>query len=409
MSRGALGAGSRKLALALLVLGAPLLGGCAREEPRVRNVVLISVDTLRPDFLSCYQPELATTPHVERFARDCAVFTDALAQAPSTTISHKSMLYSTYPAVHKTTRDRVPREAVASPIEALQSRGFVTGAIVGGGGLAPEIGFPKGFDSYQVLPKLATGLQLETLRSKSVQWLEEHEDDRFFLFLHMYQPHCPYSPPEEYAADLTGWYTGDLDPEGKCGPEYNAMEMSGEDYRYLQGLYAAEVAYVDNYLGDLFAKLDELELADETLVILTSDHGESLGEREYVGHNLLFDVQLRIPLLIKVPGVPGSRLADPVESVDILPTVFAALDLSPPFPFQGRNLLPRIEGRAAADFTRARFANQGDRTSIHRGPWHLIFGGPNDGTVLYRTDDDPGELVDIADQHGDLVAELQAE
>ncbi|MCP4378068.1 MAG: sulfatase-like hydrolase/transferase, partial [bacterium] len=175
-------------------------------------MILISVDTLRPDFLGCYDPDLDTSPNIDRLAAESAVFTDVLAHAPSTTISHKSIPYSVYPAVHKTTFDRIPDELVPSPIEALRNAGFTTAAIVGGGGLAPELGFPKGFGSYKVLPRLKTGEQLETLRVESRRWLKEHREDDFFLFLHMYQPHCPYSPPEKYAKRYAGWYRGDVDP-----------------------------------------------------------------------------------------------------------------------------------------------------------------------------------------------------
>jgi len=379
-----------------------LLAGCSRPSPRVRSVILISVDTLRPDFLSCYRPELDTTPHVARFAEGAAMFTDARSQAPSTTISHKSLLYSLYPAVHRTTRSQRPRESLASPVEALWARGFRTAALVGGGGLAPELGFPAGFESYEVLPALATGRQLETLRVRSIEWLREHRHERFFLFLHTYEPHCPYVPPEPWSA-RAGWYHGPLDPEGKCGRDYNRMDLDAEDYRYLRDLYAGEVSYTDGWLRDLFAALDSLDLSDETMVVLTSDHGESLGERGYVGHNQLFDLQLRIPLLIRIPGVPGRAIGDPVESVDVMPTVFEALDLPPPFPFQGRSLLAAVDG-GPAPAPRARFANQGEGVSVRRGPWHLVV---NEGLPeLYRPDEDPEERTDLAGAHRDVVESL---
>ncbi|HMB68746.1 MAG TPA: sulfatase, partial [bacterium] len=389
----------------LLAVALAVGTGCSRPEPRARNVILVSVDTLRPDFLSCYRPELDTTPNVARFAEGAAMFTDVLSQAPSTTISHKSLLYGLYPAVHKATSAHRPRESVASPVEALRARGFRTAAFVGGGGLAPELGFPLGFESYEVLPKLRTGRQLETLRSESIAWLREHRAERFFLFLHMYQPHCPYSPPEPYASRAS-WYRGDVDPEGKCGREYMAMNLEDDDYRYLRDLYAAEVAYTDDYLGDLFTELDDLGLTDETIVILTSDHGESLGERGHVGHNLPFDLQLRIPLLIRIPGSPGSVLDSPVESVDVVPTVFDALDLPLPFPPNGRSLLGLID-RGEAPPPRARYAQEGDTVSIHMGPWHLIQSGTS--VELYRPEEDPEEWTNLADRHPDVVQALRDE
>jgi arylsulfatase A-like enzyme len=369
-------------------------------------VILISIDTLRPDFLGCYDPELDTSPNIDRLAAESVVFTDVLSHAPSTTISHKSILYSLYPAVHKTRRDRAPEERLPSPIEALREAGFTTGAIVGGGGLAPEIGFPKGFDSYEVLPRLSTGEQLETLRTEARRWLRQHHKDDFFLFLHTYQPHCPYSPPERYASRYAGWYRGDVDPTGKCGSYYNSREMSADDYRYVRDLVKGEVAYVDGFIGDLLAELKRLGIDDDTMVILTSDHGDSLGERGYVGHNLLFNVQLRVPLIVRLPGLRPGRYDAPLELVDVMPTIFRALGQPPPYEFQGYDLLGLVEGRVEPTRDRLRVANQGDRTSLHRGSWHLIFAESGDDIALYDITLDPEEYDDLASRHPEVVAAL---
>jgi arylsulfatase A-like enzyme len=401
------GANAALIGLAMI---ASCLGqsGCTGDTPRVERVILISIDTLRPDFLDCYEPVMGNSPNVDRLAREGIVFTDVLSQAPSTTISHKSMLYSVYPEVHKTARDRVPEEHVESPVETLRRAGYTTAAFVGGGGLAPELGFPKGFEAYEVLPKLRTGRQLEALRVESLRWLGEHRDETFFLFLHMYQPHCPYSPPPEYVERYAGWYAGDIDPSDKCGDYYNSREMSDDDYRYVRALYTGEVAYVDDFLGSLFAELKRLGLYDRVMIVITSDHGDSLGERGYVGHNLLFNVQLRVPLVVRVPGLAPRRIDAPLESIDIMPTIYAAVGLSPALPFQGNNLLPLMEGRRDVDEDRLRFANQWDRVSVRRGPWHVVFGGPEEGTVLYDVSRDPEELNNLAPRNPRVVADLRS-
>ena len=187
-------AGSLFLLAALLII----MSGCANTVPEptvvpVDKVLLISIDTLRPDFLSSYNPELDTSPNIDRFGSEGTIFTDVLAHASSTARSHKSILYSLYPSVHKTSKSTVPEEKLVSPLETLQQAGFTTAGIVGGGQLKAEFGFSKGFDEYIELPPITRANQIEALEKKSFRWLGEHRDDKFFLFLHTYEPHCPYS------------------------------------------------------------------------------------------------------------------------------------------------------------------------------------------------------------------------
>jgi len=395
--------------MAAVFLAGSLLCGCDRQPAGDLNVILISVDTLRPDYLDCYRPGIETSPQLALFAARSVVFEDVLAQAPSTTISHKSMLYSLYPAVHKTTRIQVPDEGVTSPVEALRRAGFKTAAFVGGGGLAPELGFTKGFETYDVLPPLQSGEQLEALRTRSLHWLDDNHGETFFLFLHMYEPHCPYTPPEPYRERFAGWYQGDVDPTDRCGNYYNKRDMNTDDFAFVQALYSGEAAYVDNYLDDLFAKLEGLGLLENTVVVFTSDHGESLGEQGYVGHNLLFNTQLRVPLIIRVPGLEPRRINAPLESVDIMPTIFAALDQAPPFAFQGHDLLPLMNGAGGGDSTRVRVANQWDGISVNRGPWHLVKLTEAEPPMLFRPENDPQELDDLATRNPMIVEELQRE
>ena len=396
------------LLAALLII----ISGCANSIPEptvapVDRVLLISIDTLRPDFLSSYNPELDTSPNIDGFAEEGTIFTDVLAHASSTARSHKSILYSLYPSVHKTSKTTVPEEKLVSPLETLQQAGFTTTGIVGGGQLKAEFGFSKGFDEYIELPSITRANQIEAFEKESFRWLGEHRDDKFFLFLHTYEPHCPYSPPEEFAAKRAGWYEGKVDP-GKCGARYyNKVLMGDEDYRFVRDLYAAEVEYVDSALGRLFDELKRLGLYNEMMIIFTSDHGESLGERSYVGHNRPYNVQLRVPLIIKLPGVAPSRVDAPLESIDVMPTVFAAVGLEPPYGFQGVNLIPLMKGEGQVDVERIRIATHPNLVSVHRGPWHLIY-SPNAKRVeLYNLSVDPDELSNVAEANRHIARELR--
>ena len=381
--------------------------------PQIDRVILISIDTLRADFLGSYSPGLDTTPNLNRFASDSVVFTDVLSHAASTATSHKSILYSLYPSVHKASKDTVPTEHVVAPVDALRSAGFTTGAIVGGGQLREEFGLAKGFQDYIVLPPVTRGNQLEAFEEESFKWLAAHRDDKFFLFLHNYEPHCPYDAPEEFTAKRAGWYKGDVDP-GQCGAQYyNKLQMGKEDFQFVRDLYAAEVEYLDVSLGRLFDALKRLGLYDSPLIVFTSDHGESLGERRYVGHNRLYNIQLQVPLIIKPPQtVPRAadapaRVDAPIESIDIMPTIFAAMSVTPPFPFQGKSLWPLMTGVSRRDPDRERIASHPNLVSVHRNQWHLLYNPTGQRAELYDFRADPEELDNLAEEHEPIVSELR--
>jgi arylsulfatase A-like enzyme len=387
--------------------------GEQREKPKVQKVILISIDTLRPDYLGIYNPEMKTSPNIDQFASDSVVFDNSTAQGPSTAISHKSILYSVYPSIHKTTKETVPTEENRSPLELLQAKGFKTAAFVGGGQLARKFGFAKGFDSYWEAAgkgKRSKGpSHLQSIENSTIDWLNQNHQDNFFLFVHTYEVHCPYTPPDEYGQKFAGWYEGSLNPAGKCGDTYyNKQDVSADEVRYIRDLYAGSVNYVDDFLGRLFAALKKLGIYDDTLIILLSDHGESLGERRYIGHNQLYEVQLKIPLIMRLPGYNSKRIEDPVLSIDVMPTVFEALGLRPPFPFQGRSLLPVIAGRSRIEPDRVQIAEQNTRMRVRQGDWVCIF-SHSDGQKeeLYNLSDDPEQRKDLARDHPEKVKELK--
>lgn len=402
------------LILALIVSAA----GCnAKGEPpekrKINRVILISIDTLRPDFLGIYNPEMKTSPHIDQFGAENIVFDQATAQAPSTAISHKSILYSLYPAVHKTTKESVPTETSLSPLEILQQKGFKTAAFVGGGQLGRKFGFAKGFDSYwEAVGKGRRNKDrddLQSIENSTMDWLNQNYKDNFFLFVHTYEVHCPYNPPEEYAEKFAGWYEGTLNPTGKCGDTfYNNVNLSADDIQYLRDLYAGSVNFVDEFVGRLITNIKKLGIYDDTMIILVSDHGESLGERGYIGHNLLYEVQLKIPLIMRVPGVESKRIDDPVVGMDLMPTVFEGLGLGKAYPFQGNSLIPIITGSTKFSKDRALIAEQSSRMRVRKGDWSCIFsrsGGPGD--ELYNLADDPEQQENLAQENPKKVAELK--
>ncbi len=369
------GTASLRIRLALLSLAAALLvaplAGCG-GAPETGGVLMISIDTLRPDFLGCYDPA-RSTPNIDALAAEGALFADALAQGPSTAISHKSIFSSLYRAVHRTGIRRVPRQEPVSPLEVMQRAGFKTAAFVGGGQLHPRYGFAKGFDEYNV-SEAGDPRPLETLREQARGWLEAHGDEPFFLFLHTYQVHAPYDPPQPYRQRFAGWYEGDLDLSIKGWRQiYGVTDVGPEVARLVRDLYSAQIAYVDDFMGWLAEDLRELGLDDETAIVFLSDHGQSLGEGGVWGHNRLYEAQLRIPLILKVPGLAPARIEAPVEAIDVMPTLFAVLGLEPPYRFQGDNLLPRLRGEAPWPERRLRIAESGHYASVRDGEWKIVF------------------------------------
>ncbi len=410
-----------RLALPLVLLGLIALGlgaGCTRREVTtesqrhpIERVVLISIDTLRADFVGCYDDSVTWTPSLDALAAESVVFTDAMAQAPTTTPSHKSILYSVYPHVHQTFAWSVPEESIESPIEALRQQGLRTAAFVGGGQLGRNHGFRRGFDDFwqnEHGGDRAEKRHIVPLEAAATAWLDEHHAKPFFLFLHTYQTHCPYVPPEPYREAHTAWYAGALDARDSCGKDFESRDLDEPDTRYVRSLYAAEVAYVDAYIGRLVARLKELGIYDETMIVFLSDHGEALGEGDRYGHGRFSEWELRVPLIAKIPGVEPRRIDAPVELLDVMPTVYSAVDAEPPFTFQGHDLFPAMGEPATVDRDRVRVAEKRAFAAIRRGPWRLVhhLNGGTKHSGLFHVEADPDGLDDRSADHPDIVEAL---
>ena len=171
----------------------------------IEKVILISVDTLRADYLGCYNPKAKATPELDRFAATNVVCKKVTSQSATTAPSHKSIFYSLYPSIHKTSIDGTPEERLSSPVEVIRAGGFRTAAFTGGGQLSHAFGFARGFETYWE-PKTDPFVkhQTEEMQQSAFQWLDKHYNEKFFLFLHTYQMHCPYSPPRDFFQKWAG-------------------------------------------------------------------------------------------------------------------------------------------------------------------------------------------------------------
>ncbi len=316
-------------------------------------VILISIDTLRADHLGCYGYDRPTSPAFDAFAEGAVIFRQAVAHAPSTLPSHASMLTSLLPEHHGAFYAR--RTALAQGIPTLASvlanNGFTTAAFTGGGQLAPEFGLTRGFDLYDSVP---VGPRFSDTVSSAFQWLDDTAPPRAFLFLHTFEVHHPYTPPADLLALFSKEYDGPLprqiSTEILLAINQGETVIDESDLAHIIAAYDAEIRSVDAGWQALQSGLEERGVLDDALIVFTADHGEEFNEHGIVGwhSHTLFDELLLVPLVMRFPQGwgGGDDVLYQVRSIDITPTVVAALGLEAPDSFEGISLLPFIGGSA---------------------------------------------------------------
>lgn len=296
----------------------------ARESPPHQGpLILISIDTLRADRLPAYGYAEVATPAIDALAAHGIVFERAYSHSPQTFPAHASMLSGRLPFEHGV-RDNVGylvKDDERTLAELLRSRGFATGAAVSSYVLRRESGIAKGFSFYDselpaASPESSVGAVqrdgAETLAAAE-KWLATQGDRRFFLFLHLYEPHKPYAPPVRFS-------------------------------RYTP--YDGEIAYADEIVGRLVQTLEHRGLYDEATIVLVSDHGEGLGDHGEQEHGLfLYDESIRVPFILKQPGGEGAgrRVATPVQLIDLVPTLLDLVRAPIPSNLRGRSLRPILD------------------------------------------------------------------
>ena len=288
------------------------------------NVLLISIDTIRPDRLSCYSSEHLKTPHIGALAEKSVVFERAFAHNPTTLPSHTNILLGTTPlyhGVHDNSKFKVADDFLTLA-EHLKQKGYVTGAFIGAFPLDSRFGLSQGFDFYDESyspgppnafspPERKAGEVIES----AIDWLALQRT-KWFSFIHLWDPHTMYAPPEPF---LT---------------------------QFKDDLYSGEVAYVDSELGKLFDFLKKRNMFESTVIILTGDHGEALGEHGELTHSYFaYNSTIWVPLLIAAPGLDPGRCADFVCHVDIFPTICDLLQSDKPPFLQGVSLVPIFKGK----------------------------------------------------------------
>jgi arylsulfatase A-like enzyme len=382
---------------------------------------MVSIDTLRADRLGAYGHDRPTSPRLDGLAAEGVLFANAFSHSSKTAPSHMTLMTGLYPEAHRVanvfSNSRRSDSRSLSPeipllAEILRDAGYSAAASVSGGNIRGEIGFSRGFDAYAEHPmRDAVGLfragvaQLDDLA---------RGDEPFFLFIHTYQVHAPYFSPQRYRERFVDpAYAGEIigdrgELQRRSGGSYRRIHEEffrrvdredERDARHLLDLYDACIRYTDDQLGALLDRIDALGLADDTVVIVLSDHGEEFGEHGRFEHDALWEELLRIPLVLRVPerirpGWSGRRVENVVGLVDVLPTLLELLDLPVPSHLQGQSLVAVVDGEAP---TRPwLFAQDRDPggASLRDGDGKLVRNHRGEAWQLFNLARDPAERHD---------------
>jgi len=396
---------SRTLVTSLVV---PIVLCClaCSDGPQPRNVLVVTLDTTRADRIGCYGRDDASTPVMDALAAGGFLFEQCHSSNPITTPSHSTIMTGCYPMLHGV-RDNglftLPDERTTLA-EVFQAHSWATAAAVASFPLTRKFGLDQGFDffddnieaPYQDFrgERIVTKQKLffderpaGEVNQAIIPWLKANADRPFFAWVHYFDPHQPLVPPTPY------------------------------DELYAGDLYQGEIAYVDESIGRILAVLEEAQVADRTLIVVVGDHGEGIGDHDELTHSLLcYETTIRVPLIIKIPGVKGgARIGENVGTVDLAPTILDLIGLPQPEEVQGRSLRPylTLEGGSTAKHDRAYYAETLSPRFAHGWsevrvlidePYKYIHSSKPE---LYDIRSDPAERDDLASRRPELVTSMQ--
>lgn len=368
----------------------------AAQTLRPLNVVVITIDTLRPDHLHCYGYDKIETPTIDHIAQSGVLFENGVTQTPLTPPSHASIFTGLNPPAHKVrdTGGFILSTSIPTLASILQEKGWDTAAFISTAVLKKRFGFDHGFAVYDdEMPR--PGSREEFLEdaerragdtvNRAVKWVDGRSSKPFFLWVHLYDPHTPYDPPSPFRE------------------------------QYKDRLYDGEIAYADHELGRLMESLKQKSPRERTVVALLSDHGESLGEHGEYSHGVfLYDSTLRIAYLLSGPGIPaGLRVKEQARTIDLLPTILELMGGRAPAGVEGVSLVPLFSGKDAA--TAVSYAetlypkiNLGwaELRAIRTNHWKYIRAPKPE---LYDLSQDPKETSNVLAEHPAEVQKLEAQ
>jgi len=425
---------------------------------------MISLSNVSAEHMSLYGYERLTTPRLDEWAKGAVVFENAFTQSSWTLPAATSLFTSLYPYSHKIMDrfvDNILDKNIQTLPEILNARGYKTAAFVGGLDYNKNFGHMRGFEEFSealIVPKFSyTSVRINNLAAlsfagfgptlaKGFEWLEKNSEEKFFLFLHGYDTHCPFDPPAETKGTFSNTRGKDItvdhklclrgfaDAENETYEAYyynpggvNKVILTKDDIAYLEDLYDEEILAQDKLVGTFLDNLDEAVL-DNTVIVVFSDHGEMFAKHGRFGRaggvrGTLYDEVVHVPMIMKMPEQKGQRIGGLVQMVDVMPTLLDMFGVAQPEGLQGENVTPLITGEKEEVndyvFTGSEFGAQEGRLiwpvyklqsvseSVRSKEWKLIYeaelgekGEIGDGAYeLYNLNDDSEELRNVADKN----------
>ncbi|MAE71848.1 MAG: hypothetical protein CME06_15455 [Gemmatimonadetes bacterium] len=412
-------------AAGLAALPGNAIGAETPEAMPPYNILFLTVDAFRSDHMGCYGYARETSPRIDAFAKEEAtLFRNSISHSAWTVPGVVSLLTGQYPATHGIdTRHKIMDEFFPAPLKKLSELGYTNFGYVATGDAFSNVGFNT--------PE-------EFVRPSLQMVLERYQNERFTIWYHLKTTHLPYAAKSEIrerfrrpdSPEMMQHHTNLV--TGLSMIKAGATTWDPATKPTVEDLYDACVYEQDEFIGQVFEHMKHLGLWDNTIIILTSDHGEELLEHGLIGHasttlqGTLFDEVLRIPLLIRIPGIPGGGIVESiVQPSDVIPTVFEALGLPPVPGVQGLSLLPAIAGSGPGPNRRYAFSEttpcgwqcpgNRDKTirlkSVRSLEWKLVVRveeSTQRTTALYDLKNDPAEITDVAGANRDVVAEMLA-
>lgn len=395
--------------------------GCGESTPKLErpNIVLITIDTLRADHLGCYGYFRDTSPNIDAFAKESLVFDSAYAAMATTLPSHASMLTARYPLEHGITANLMHggkpfgwASGMVSFAQVAREAGYATAGFVSAAPLKAPSGIAAGFEMWSEPEGAAVERKAGDTLSKALPWLEQQASQPFFMWVHFYDPHWPHRAPPPYDKMFR---ERDVDSKEAWIAERELPDVAvrsnarkSTQTRPALDNYCGEVRYSDEQFGVLIEALRRKGVFENSIVVLTADHGEGLNQHEWTAHGLVWDEQLRVPLVMRFPkaaGVAPGRAGQLVSLIDMMPTVLGrvqsfetpkwrdffklatgvdALDSD----FEERPVFAQRTGRELAE-------DPGEMYAITTSRWKFIH-EPEVGDKLFDRSVDPHELRDLA-------------
>lgn len=389
---------SGKVKVVFLLLAIFIMSGFSdssfREKERKKfNIIIILVDALRFDHLGCYGYRKNTSQNIDAVSKKGLVFENAISQATWTKPSVASLFTSRHIKEHATAtyatnyadpvKGNVLPSSAVTLAEVLFKHGYKTKAIVDNPFIQKGFGLEQGFIEYDSI------VSDHNKTSHALEWIGKNIKKNFFLYIHYMAPHADYCPPRGYKSK----YKGTIDFSEKHQKFFNDLDMSQEDIEELTARYDGEINYIDSEIHRLLSYLLKKGLFEETIIVITSDHGEALVENKVVGHGYPLNTVIQVPLIVLLPhNHSQQRVSDVVELIDIAPSVLAQLNIEAPSSFRGRNIFT-IDDNAREKLG---FSQHGEMVVIRSKDYIFKKRTNKNKIFLYDLRSDPFELVNIS-------------